>query len=91
MIEKPNEERATSEAEIRLFLRLFPLLAAHFEIKGEVAGLIGLFRNPALVLAERYEQAAIEEKQGDKGFVEGLPSILANPEIKRPIVEDESD
>jgi len=94
MLEPVNQERMEAEGAINLFLRLFPLLAAHFQLNddlvNDVTGLdLGFLRQATVRrLAEDYEEALEDEKQGDKGFVEALPSVVLNPAIKRPILDD---
>lgn len=90
LFEGPDQERMEAENEIRLFLRLFPLFAAHFELKTGVDPL-SLFRDMHYILAERYERAHREERQGDKDFVASLPSVPEVPDIKRPILESDED
>ena len=86
MIKKLDEERLSAENEIRLFLRLFPILAAHFQLRADV-DVGGMFRDAARVLAERYENVVEEEKQGDKAFVHALLSVLEMPLVKKPILD----
>tara|TARA_R110002020_G_scaffold268819_4_gene484152 strand:- start:33433 stop:33735 length:303 start_codon:yes stop_codon:yes gene_type:complete len=100
MFDPPDQDKMDSEADIRLFLRIFPLLAAHFEFKTDAAGdlllgmvgtggLTGIFQDPARALAEKYEEALEDETYDEESFVDSLPSVISMPSIKKPILEDE--
>lgn len=91
MIKIPNKKRMRAESEIELFLRLFPLLAAHFELKSDLnsSGLAALLGEASKILAEEYEDALDNELQSNKKFVEKLPSVIRVPKIKKPIIESD--
>jgi len=92
MFKPPDQDKMSSEEEIRLFLRLFPILAAHFELKDSVLPLppgIGRFIDQAKNLAEDYEEILDDEAYGTKSFVKDLPSVIHMPKIKKALLEED--
>lgn len=86
MIDPPDQERLEDEQVIRIFLKLYSILAAHFEAK-HTGGLFGLGDGP-IDLAHKYDEAARDELQGDADFVAALPSVTINPLVKESIAEE---
>jgi len=82
MMKPLDEDRLDAESIVRIFLQLYPLLAAHFGHRGHAS--------PA-ALAELYEAALDDELYGDKTFVASIPSIIINPKVKRVILESEDE
>jgi len=96
LLQSVNEEKMSAEDTISLFLELFALLAGHFQLREGLADELDTFvgfgnshEQLARKLAEDYELALEDEKQGDKSFVAGLPSIIQSPKVKKAILEDE--
>lgn len=79
LFKKPNEEKIESQAAIKLFLKLFSIMAAHFELKPGLN---------ASDLASAYEEALSDMLYTDPGFVESLLSILESPSVKQQILEE---
>jgi len=72
-----KSDQLAAQGEIRLFLRMFTLLAAHFQIKSE---LLNNFTEEYLVAL--YERALKEEAYSDVDFIANLASVLKSPSIK---------
>jgi hypothetical protein len=83
MLSPVNLERMEAEGELRIFFKLFSILAAHFQLKDGILN----FTETLESLARKYDSVIRDDREGDKELVASLPSILPSPLIKEQILK----